>query len=177
MHTPHLIDIFHIHYRKILFVATFILFMMWIYPFQSMIAESSDAADIWQTIKTFYNNDTYVSYVLYKGFMSVYPYVWLYQLSLLFHINEFFFVMLYHAFLFTYIAVNGLPEVIYHLTRYKAKIYQRILLIIILFIFWSPTKALNNVMVDLPSCAIFILACNCAIQSEYSTGRKRYIVL
>ena len=55
----------------------------------SMILISGDAADIWKTIKTYYTDDVYGSYVLYKGLLSIYPYVWLYKLAQLLHTNEY----------------------------------------------------------------------------------------
>lgn len=142
-----------------------------------MISSSGDAADIWQTITTFYSGSIYPSYVLYKGFMSVYPYVWLYQLSLLLHCNEFLFVMIYHALLFSYITVIGIPQLITHFTGYNAKLWQRLLLIGTLFLFWKPTYALNCLMVDLPSCAVFIAACNCSVKAGKTDRYPRKLFL
>ena len=159
----------------ILFLVTFIAFLIWLASRGSMVDSSGDAQDIWKTITSYYSGDIYPSYVLYKGFVSVYPYVWLYQLAVLFGTNEFFFVMVYHALLFTYITVVGLPNFIKYLFDYEPKWWQRILIIPLLYLIWVKTGALSQLMVDLPSCAIFMLAINSAIKIENKTGIKRVL--
>ncbi len=158
-----------------LFFITAAFFLIWLIPQGSMIAGMGDATDIWKTITTFYDADRYPSYVLYKGFLSVYPYVWFYRIALLLHVNDFLFIMVYHAVLFSYIAVIGLPNLIRCFTKYEPRLWQRIVLIILLFVFWKSTNALGYLMVDLPSCAIFIGSMNCAVGIERQRGRKRWL--
>ena len=140
----------------------------------SMTSISSDAADIWKTITTFYTDERYPSYVLYKGFASVYPYVWLYQLALLFSTNEFFFVMCYHALLFGYIVAFGAPALIYSLTDYEPKWWQKVILAVILYWYWDRYYVLSELMVDLPTCAFFLFAIQCAASISHYSGWRRW---
>ena len=159
----------------LLLLVTFTACLIWLASRGSMTDSSGDAQDIWKTITSYYSGDIYPSYVLYKGFVSVYPYVWLYQLAVLFGTNEFFFVMVYHARLFTYITVIGLPNFIKYLFDYEPKWWQRILIIPLLYLIWVKTGALSQLMVDLTSCAIFMLSINSAIMIENKTGIKRVL--
>ena len=102
-----------------LFLAAFSYLLVKLWVLGSMVTISNDAASIWQTIRSFYTENIAPSYLLYKGFASVYPYVWLYQLALIFGVNEFFFVMAYHALLFAYITVIGVPALVKELTGYE----------------------------------------------------------
>lgn len=160
-----------------LFVLTFLCFLIWIYSKKSMILNSGDAADIWKTITSYYSDECYLSYVMYKGIASVYPYVWLYQLSCFLGINEFFFIMVFHALLFSYITTIGIPYFISTLLRCNPLLWQRILLPIFLFLIWRPTSALDQLMVDLPSCAIFVMTLCIALYIEKCQGRKRLVLV
>lgn len=159
--------------QRTLFLAVVLLVFLWLAFSGSMVDYSGDAADIWKTITTYYTADRYGSYVMYKGIASVYPYVWLYQLAMLLKLNEFFFVWLYHALLFAYVSVYGIPTLVEHLLQFKAHLWQRLLMPVALFWLWGPSHALDQVMVDLPSCAFFFLAVHCAIHIETAVGKKR----
>ena len=166
----------YIKYREgLLFFLVFIIFMYWLWGKGSQMVSTGDAEDIWRTITTFYSEERYASYVLYKGFASVYPYVWLYQAAVWLKLNELFFVMVYHALLFTFVTVVGIPKVISQLLKYEAKYYQRVLLPVILFVIWRPTRALDTVMVDLPSCSGFIAAVCCALKVKEEQGTKKLV--
>ena len=136
-----------------------------------------DAADIWKSITTFHTGDLYPSYVLYKGFASVYPYVWFYQLAKLLNINEFFFVMCYHSLLFSYIVVIGVPVLVETLTEYKPKLWQKVLLFIVLHWFWGRYYVLTQLMVDLPSCAFFLMDIHCAVLIGQTVKWKRNVMI
>lgn len=151
----------------------FIMFMFWLWGRRSLMVSTGDAEDIWKTITTFYSEERYASYVLYKGFAAVYPYVWLYQAAVLLNLNELLFVIIYHSFLFTFVTVIGIPEVVSKLFRYKTSFYQRVLRPIILFVIWRPTGALDKVMVDLPSCSGFIAAACCTLKVKEAQGTKK----
>lgn len=157
-----------------LFLAAFLYLLIKLFVLGSMNTMSGDAADIWQTIQSFYTEDIYPSYVLYKGFASVYPYVWLHQLALVFGINEFFFVMVYHGLLFAYITVIGVPALVKELTEYEAWVWQKAALIIVLYWYWNRYGALSQLMVDLPSCAFFLLSMQCSAAISRSSGYKQY---
>jgi hypothetical protein len=135
---------------------------------------SADAADIWKTIKSFYSGDIVPSYVLYKGFAAVYPYVWLYQLSLLFGVGEFFFIKLFHCLLFAYVSTIGFPYLIEKLLHIKPKIWRKALLVLLLFWFWKSNHAFDQLMVDLPSLAYFIMLVNSALKISLLNGKRSY---
>lgn len=158
----------------ILFLAAFLYLLIKLFVAGSMINASGDAADIWQTITSFYTEEIYPSYVLYKGFAAVYPYVWLYQLALVLNLNEFFFVMVYHGLLFAYITVIGVPALVKELTGYETWVWQKAALVIVFYWYWSRYYALSQIMVDLPSCAFFFLSIQCAAAISRSSGYKRY---
>ena len=164
---------YRIKNQTAIFGLVVLLAFMWLAFSGSMVDGSGDAADVWQTIKTYYTAERYGSYVMYKGIASVYPYVWLYQLAMLLKLNEFFFIWLYHAVLFAFVSVYGIPDLVEHLLQFKAHLWQRLLLPVILFWLWAPSHALDQLMVDLPSCAFFFLAANCAIRIETADGKKR----
>ena len=63
----------------LLFVISFWFVLYQLVQRGTMIDISGDAADIWKSIKTFGTDDLYPSYVLYKGFDSVFPYVSFYR--------------------------------------------------------------------------------------------------
>jgi len=130
----------------------------------SPISVSGDANNIWQAIVGIAKGTPVGSYVMYKGFMSCYPYVWFYQLSTLLGLSEFFFVKLYHGVLFAYITAIGVPCVIGHLFQRKPKAWQVLCFSMAAFILWRPTAALDQLMVDLPCCAFFFFAAHMAIR-------------
>lgn len=149
--------------------------MTWLCSKGSMIAQSGDAADCWQGITTWYSAERYGSYTLYKGFASVYPYVWLYKMAVTVHINEFFFCMLYHAVLFTYITIVGLPHISSRLTGWTPALWQRAIVPGFFFVIWQPTGALSELTVDLPSCAFFIMAASCILTISERQGRRQWL--
>lgn len=158
----------------LLFVITFLFVLIKLMQRGTMIDWSSDAADIWWTIREWGTEGGHASYVMYKGFSSIYPYLWFYRLASLLKLNEFFFVMCYHAVLFSYIAVIGVPVLIEALTEYKTKLWQKIVLVVVLYWFWSRYFVIQNLMVDLPSCAFFLMSVHCAVLIAKHTGWKRY---
>lgn len=160
--------------KTVLFILTFVAMLIWLLQKESMILASYDAQDIWKTITTFDTENVYLSYVLYKGALAVYPYVWLYRLSRFFRINEFFFVMVYHALLYAYITILGIPFLIEHLTRYTPRLWQRVVIPIVLFYYWEKSNVLDNLMVDLPSCAIFFISVICVLQMRERQGLRKY---
>jgi len=151
-------------------VVTFIFICNYMHTLDSMIGISGDAASIWQTIKSYSTGEIVPSYVLYKGFASVYPYNWLYELSKVFGVGEFFFIKLYHAIIFTYVSTIGIPYIIKKISKKETKPYRIMLLSIILFWFWEPSYALSQLMIDLPSLGYFILLVNSVLR--IAEGKK-----
>ena len=161
----------------VLFLASFIFVMYYLLKRGTMVDFYGDAYDIWQSITSFYSRERKPSYVMYKGFSSIFPYVWLYHLSQLIHINDFFFIMFYHALLFSYIAVYGAPMMIEELTNYRAKPWQKAMTTLVFFLYWERYYAVSHLSVDLPSCAFFLIAIQCGISVRKSQSWKRYSLL
>lgn len=161
-----------------LFLITFAFVLVKLYQCGTLAVESisGDAADAWKTITSWYSGNRYMSYVLYKGMASVYPYVWLYRLAQMLGTNDFFFVMCYHAVLFSYVAVIGIPVLIQKLTGYKPKLWQKAVLVVVLYWCWDRYYVLTQMMVDLPSCAFFFLAMHCAIRIGECAGWKKWVL-
>lgn len=130
----------------------------------SMVSWSGDAGSIWTTIKSFPSGNIIPSYVLYKGFAAIYPYLWFYQLSQFFGIGEFFFVKLFHCILFAYMSTVGFPYLVENLLHVKAKVWRKALLMLFFFWFWKGNHAFDQLMVDLPSLAYFLLLVNSALK-------------
>ena len=147
-----------------LFFAAFALMAVYLKLCGPMTNVSGDAASIWETIKSFHSGEIVPSYVMYKGFASVYPYVWLYDLSVFFGVGEFFFVKLYHCALFAYISAVGFPYLMQKLLKIDHKTWRKALLVVVLFLFWRYTRVFNQLMVDLPSLAYFLMLLNSALK-------------
>lgn len=140
------------------------VFIVCTWGLPSMTQNSGDAADIWLTIKSFYTKDVYGSYVLYKGINSVYPYVWLYQLSNMLQINEWFFIRAFYCIAFAYVSAIGFPNMIELLTNRKTKYYRRCIVVILFWWFWCGTMSFTELMVDLPCLMYFVLLVNVALK-------------
>ncbi len=157
---------FFLHPYYISFIVAFFIMANYILPHPDLIRVSSDAQSIWQTIITFHNETITSSYVLYKGFLSVYPYVWLYDLSMLMGLDMFFFIKIYHCLLFAYAAGIGMPYIISKLLSIQLKSYRNIFFVIILFFLFEFTGVFKALMVDLPSWAFFVMAVSSVLKIE-----------
>lgn len=142
-------------YRAALFCLAAAMITIYINPINP-VSMSGDAASIWASIKALANGELLGSYVMYKGVLSCYPYVWLYQLSQLLQLSEFFFMKVYHVLLFAYASAIALPGIYERLFRKTAPRLRRLLLVIILFLFWRSTCIFDQLMIDLPSMACFL---------------------
>lgn len=161
----------------LLFIISFLFVLYQLVQRGTMIDISGDASEAWKAITTFGTEAPYPSYVLYKGFAAIYPYVWLYKLALILNVNQFFFVMCYHALLFSYIVFIGIPVLVETLTEYKSKLWQKMLLFVVLYWFWGRYYVLSQLMVDLPSCAYFFMAIHCAVLIEKYVKWKRNAII
>ncbi len=146
-----------------LFLFSFVLIELYIAGIDPT-GTSGDANNIWQAIVGIAKGTPVGSYVMYKGIMSCYPYVWFYQLSTLLGLPTFFFVKFYHGALFAYITAIGVPCVVGHLFQRKPKAWQILCFSVTAFILWRPTYALDQLMVDLPCCAFFFFTAHMAIR-------------
>ena len=128
------------------------------------VGVGGDVTDIWKTITSFYSGDIQPSYVLYKGFLSVYPYVWFYELSKVFGVGSWFFIKIFHCFLFSYVSAIGFPYIVSKLLKIEIKFWRRMLVIFLMFILWKPNCALQHMMIDLPSLTLFVLSVTAALK-------------
>lgn len=140
--------------------------MIWLFTSNKTmgIGYSGDVTDIWKTITSFYSGNIQPSYVLYKGILSVYPYVWFYELSKIFGVGSWSFIKIFHCFLFSYVSAIGFPYIVSKLLRIEIKFWRRILLILLMFILWKPNGALQYMMIDLWSLFLFVLAASAVIK-------------
>ena len=145
--------------KIIAFLFGIILVFIYILP-GSMLDVSGDSADIWQTITTLDSENTYGSYVLYKGFNAIYPYYWLYKLALLIGIDEESFIKMFYAFAFSYTTVLGFPNLFETITAKRVNVVKRIIISVLCFYFWLPNGAITEMMVDLPCLMYFIIMLN-----------------
>ena len=138
------------------FLFAFLLHFISIYNIN--IAPPSDAENTWKMIKSFYSGDIYPAPQLYKGLHAVFPYVWLYHLSIRFGLNEFFFVKAYLAALFAFASAICLPYVISTFLKKRVGLIPRVIWILIAWWIWSPYGVFIALWVDLPNFAYLSIA-------------------
>lgn len=147
--------------------------------FDNMTEDSQDAQNIWKTITSYYSDDMYVSYVLYKGFFSVFPYVWLRQLAVLLHCGEFFFIKIFHSLIFAYISAVGFPAILESTTDRKAAVRQKIFYIGLIFCLQRFNLSYNTLLIDLPYLFWFTLMLHIytMLKHEASCSFGKYLLL
>lgn len=151
-----LFDKLKFYQSAFLFFFAFIIIAIYIIPID-LTPAASDAESIWTYIVSMDTDAPIGSYVMYKGIFSVYPYRWFYVWSKFLGISEFFFVKIYHCLLFSYITAIGIPTIYRRLTgKTIVKFILNIILIVVCFLMWRSTSALSQMMIDLPSAALFI---------------------
>lgn len=145
-------------------------------PAMSLIDVSGDANSIWQTIITFNTSDIISSYVLYKGFLSVYPYVWLYDLSIYFRVDQFLFIRVYHAFLFAISAGVAIPYIITKVLCVENKIIPSFIFISVLLLLTWHTHIYTALMIDLPSFAFYVVTMSLVmVWHEIKINKLKYV--
>lgn len=143
-----------------------------------MVFQSGDAADIWQSIISYYSDKPHVSYVMYKGVVSIFPYVWLYELANIFQVDGLFFIKVFYSAIFSYVSVLGMPFVWAKIANKQISNFSILIFTLSLFVFWRTTYALNNLMIDLPNLGMLIIATTCAIKiKETKFGNIFYSTL
>lgn len=138
------------------FCISFALVGFYIFPLPDLLMGGGDAASIWQTITTFRSEKITSSYVLYKGFLSIYPYIWLLELSIFLKLDAFFFIKLYHVLLFSFVAAIGVPYTVSKILSVEIKLYKNIIFVLVLFQLTKFTGIFQMLMVDLPSWTFFV---------------------
>ena len=147
-------------------------------PAQSFVETSGDANSIWQTIITFNTDDVASSYVLYKGFLSVYPYVWFYDISTYFGVDHFLFIRIYHAFLFAISAGVALPYTISRVLCVKNKLIPSLIFMCVLLLLTWHTHIYTALMIDLPSFAFYSVAMSLVVMwVDIKSNKKKYLAI
>lgn len=164
-----------INNKYFIFTISFLVMFLYLLSYEDLVSSSGDAVETWKVIKTFFHNEKYISYVMYKGFYAFLPGVICYQLSNLINVDSYLFLKIFHAISFAYIVSLGMPNVIKNITNKEVKGWQEYLFILImllleynLFIFIS---------VDFMSLALLLLCINSLIRIKKSQNIKWYQVL
>ncbi len=158
------------------FVFAFLLCFIFLLRIDNMIDLSMDASDIWMTVKSYYKEDTYASYVLYKGIFSVYPYVWLYQFTLLLGVGEFFFIKVFHSLLFAYIVGVGFPYIFEFILGRKIPTWKKIIYIVIIFWLQINNLAYIQIVIDLPYLFWFTLMIHSYLKLKSQSSKHKILI-
>lgn len=153
----------------IFFVAVIAMFLV-TYP-QDLLLKSLDAEETWKVAETFFSEDKYYSYVMYKGVYAFLPCVLDVFLAGLLNIPQKIIFKLFNALCFGYVAAYGIPDLVNHIHKNeKTSVLQRYLLVALLLFF---EKDINFIVsVDMMSCALFFALCNSAMNVAKSTDGK-----
>lgn len=152
------------------FILAFGLMVRLLYNTKTMCDVSGDAAEMWKVISSYGLGEIYGSYVLYKGLITVYPWVWLRNGAVFFGLNEWLFVKLFYVLCFSYISAIGLPKIIEKITCDESKWWKNMILVIACYYFWVDVGVLNQLVIDLPCMTFFVLLVNMAL--DYNKERK-----
>ncbi|MCI8650792.1 MAG: hypothetical protein HFG20_11840 [Anaerotruncus sp.] len=148
-----------------LIVATF--HFVWLVSTQgfTIVNISGDAQDIWKTITTWGTDHVHYSYVLYKGFFALQPYLLLYRIAIVFGLPDSSLIIAFFGLLYAYSSVYGFPAIISHLVGKGEPIttWKRALFAFVFFQLTKYTYAYSELMVDLPSMASFLILIHLAI--------------
>ncbi|WP_312780366.1 hypothetical protein [Acidovorax temperans] len=138
-----------------------------------MLGGSGDANSIWITISQWDGARGPSSYVLYKGMLSVYPYVWLRELALAAGLDPFTFIRAWHALLFAVGSTLAVPAIASVFTGRPWNALQRCLFAVTLLWLTRTTRVYDLLMIDLPSWSFFAIACWTALRSCDAHGCTR----
>ncbi|KTE93853.1 hypothetical protein AT727_02540 [Desulfitobacterium hafniense] len=156
--------------RKIsLFTFAFILMAIYLFPHKDLISASQDAVETWQVVKTFLDPDPYHSYIMYKGFLAIIPNLIFYQLSVLLHFDQFFFLKLFNSFGFAYMVTVGIPYFFSFLFEKKLENYKIYILTIILF--FGIRENFSFLSIDVSSIIVLLLTVNSVIRINNAKSR------
>lgn len=137
---------------------------------KDVILGSGDAYETVKVVKSFFTDNIYGSYVMYKGIYAFVLEFLSYKIGLLFNISEFLFLKLVKALMFSYIVTLGIPCLIKSLFKYEPKKWQIIIFSFITFLLERGVITLLSV--DLLSFFIFLISLN--LISNYFKNEKKY---
>lgn len=136
-----------------------------------LLAVSGDAVETWKVAKTFFSEDKYYSYVMYKGIYAFIPCVVDYFVSTALNIPCFYLFKFFNAVCFAYVAVCGIPFLVESIHKNKSiRVWQRYLLLALLLIFEHDINFC--VSVDMFSCTMFFMLCNAVIKATRSESLR-----
>lgn len=149
--------------------------VLWLFTYSvpDMVAGLGDATSIWITISQWDGAQGPSSYVLYKGMLSVYPYVWLREWALDAGLEPFALIRVWHALLFAVGSTLAVPAIASVFTGRPWTPLQRCLFAVTMLWLTHTTRAHDALMIDLPSWSFFAIACWTALRSCDANGRAR----
>lgn len=149
--------------------------VLWLYTHgvPDMVGASGDANSIWIAISQWDGARGPSSYVLYKGMLSVYPYVWLREWALAAGLEPFAFIRVWHALLFAVGSTLAVPAIASVFTGRPWTALQRCLFAVVLLWATRNTRVYDMLMIDLPSWSFFAVACWTVLRSCDAQGRRR----
>jgi hypothetical protein len=161
------------------FVTALVLTSSYMIPLPDLLGGSGDAVSIWETITTFHSEHVVSSYVLYKGFLSVHPYVWLYERASALGLEPFLFIKIYHILLFSLSTAVGVPYIAAKLLDSEITALKSVVVVALVFYLLLPSFIFECLMVDLPSSAFFVatMASTLALSSARPERRSVYSFL
>lgn len=153
----------------VFFLTTLIMFLM-TYSVD-LFSVSGDAQETWKVAETFFSEDKYYSYVMYKGVYAFLPCVLDIFISGILNIPQVLIFKLFNALCFGYVAAYGIPNLIGYVHKNgEISLLQRYLLVALLIFFES--NIIFIVSVDMMSCAMFFALCNSAMKIVKSEEKK-----
>lgn len=152
------------------FVLAFFLMTHLLYDAETMCDTSGDANENWLVILSYGKEKLYGSYVLYKGLIILYPWVWLRKASIIIGLNEWTLIKLFYILCFSYVSAIGFPKIIEKLTGDENKWWRNAILVICCYYFWSTGYVLTQLVIDLPCLTFFVFFVNLAL--DYNNGRE-----
>lgn len=138
-----------------------------------LIATSGDAIETWKVAETFFSDDKYYSYVMYKGIYAFIPCVIDYLVSAALNIPSMYIFKAFNALCFGYVAIYGIPSLV-DLIHENKKVYtwQRYLLLAVLLLLEYNIN--YCISVDMISCTLFFMLCNSIIKFSRECNPKWY---
>lgn len=148
--------------KYFIFFFAFVIMFICLLPLKDLFLGSMDSEETWGVVKTFFADDKYASYVMYKGLYAFVPGVICYYGGNLLNINPILLMKIFHSLSFAYIATIGLPYIIEYFFKKKILIWQRYLFILVILLLEYNLFAF--ISVDFISLAILLLCVNAIIK-------------
>ena len=93
-----------------MFIMATIISFCFIYQYD--LLQGLDANETWKVIGSFFSNEKYYSYVMYKGLYAFIPGIISYYVGNLLGISTFLILKMMHALSFAYLTTVGIPFLI-----------------------------------------------------------------